>query len=200
MIIALSSEISVMSAVSQILWKDKKIAYIDTASIWQWWDMSWREKQIEAIEKEFWKIFRYSIEWKKISDFERDLQDFDILHIGWWNTAYLLYHIKKTWFDKYLRAIQNSKDIVGSSAGAVVLWSSIEHIKSLDDFSVVKLENYNGIWFVSFDIMVHFWKEKYRESYRKSFDIAYNSSTKWVYLDDNSYIISHETGIQICNV
>lgn len=192
MIIVLSNESFVASEISEVLWKHKKVVYIDTASLWQAGDKSWREKQISAIEKEFWNIQRYSIEWKGIPDFEKDLTTYDIIHIWWGNTAYLLYHIKHTGFDIYLKSIQESKDIVGSSAGGIVLGLSIEHIQALDDFSLVDLDSYTGLWIFDFDIWVHFWSQKYLQKYQQVFSTAFTNSKSGIYIDDTSYIIKKD--------
>ena len=200
MILAISSEIPVMNQIADTIGRDKKIVYIDTASNWQTGDKTWLENQIGAIQKEYWKVERYSIEWKNITDFKVDLSEYDIIHIWWGNTAYLLFHILKTWFDTYLREIEKSKIIIGSSAGAKILGENIWHVQSLDDFSVVELNNYKGLWFLNFDIWAHFWKEKYREKYKKVLDVAYDSSQSWVYISDNSYIIATSEWIKICKV
>ena len=200
MIIGLSSEISVMSEIADKTGRDKKVVYINTASNGQSGDKAWLENQVNAIENEYWEADRYSIEWKTLNDFQSDLENYDIIHIWWGNTAYLLFHILDTRFDVYLREIKNTKIIIGSSAGAIILWISIEHVQALDDFSVVPINEFMGLHFFSFDIWVHFWKEKYREKYNEILDRAYKNSQSWIYISDNSYIISTDAGIEICNV
>lgn len=200
MIIAISNETCVMPDIAHKIGKNKSVVYIDTASNGQAGDMTWRENQVRAVEKEFWVVDRYSIEWKKLSDFHQDLYQYDVILMWWWNTAYLLPHIKNTGFDEYLRGIQDFKIIIGSSAGAKVLGKNIGHVKPLDDFSIVPSTDYTGLWLLNFDIWAHFGKEKYREKYNEVLDVAYDTSQSWVYISDNSYIISTDTGIQICNV
>ncbi len=200
MIIALSSEITVMQGIADKIWRNKKVVFIDTASNWQEWDKSWLDNQIWAIKKEYSSVHKYSIEWKSISDFKTDLSEYDIIHIWWGNTAYLLYHIIQTWFDSYLREIQKSKIIIGSSAGAKVLWKNIGHVQSLDDFTTVDLRDWSAIGFFNFDIWAHFWKKKYREKYNQVLDIAYKKSQSGIFLSDNSYIISTKQWINIYNV
>lgn len=190
MIIALSSEIAVMNQIADKIGRDKKIIYIDTASNWQVGDKTWLENQMWAIKNEYSDFDRYSIEWKSISDFKTDLLQYDIIHIWWGRTAYLLHQIIQTWFDSYLREIQNSKIIIGSSAGAKVLGRNIGHVEPLDDFIDVDLRDGGALWFFNFDIWAHFWKEKYREKYKQVLDIAYKNSQNWIYISDNSYIIS----------
>jgi len=200
MIIALSSEVSVMKSIANITGRDKSIIYIDTSSHGQKWDKTWLENQVGAIEYEFGKIERYSIEWKSTSDFKSDLWKYDIIHLGWWNTAYLLYHIKQTWFDSYLKQVQETKIIIGSSAGAKVLGQDIWHVQALDDFSVVDLNNYKGLGLLNFDLWVHFWKEKYREKYTRVLDIAYKKSQKGIYISDDAFIVSDSGKVEFHNV
>jgi len=173
MIIAISNETCVIPDIANKVGRDKSVVYIDTASNGQAGDMTWRENQVWAVEKEFWVVDRYSIEWKDISDFKRELAVYDIVHIWWGNTTYLLYYVLQTWFDNYLRDISNSKIIIGSSAWAKILGKNIGHVKALDDFSVVDLKNWESVWLFSFDIWAHFGKKKYREKYNRVLDIAY---------------------------
>ena len=53
---------------------------------------------------------------------------------------------------------------------------------------------------LNFDIWAHFWKEKYREKYNKVLDVAYKNSEAWVYLSDNSYLISTQQWMKIYNI
>jgi len=200
MIIAISSEVFVMKHIADKIWRDKKLVFIDTSSNGQAWDRSWLENQISAITQEYWEINRYSIEWKTISDFKLDLWEYDVIHIWWGNTAYLLFHVLQTWFDSYLREIQDSKIIVGSSAGAKILWEKIGHVQALDDFTAADLNDFNGLGFFNFDIWAHFWKEKYREKYNDVLDIAYETSQSWIYISDGSYIIKDTWWVNIYNI
>jgi len=200
MIIAISSEVPVMNHLANKLGRDKSIVYIDTSSNGQKGDKSWLENQVWAIEEEYWKIERYSIEWKTIHDFRTDLESFDIIHIWWGNTAYLLFHILETGFDDYLREVEKSKIIIGSSAGAKVLGNKIWHVRALDNFTAADLNDFKGLGFFNFDIWAHFWKEKYRESYTNVLDIAYKESQSGVYISDTSYIIKDLWWIHIINV
>lgn len=199
MIIALSSEITVMKKIADILWRDKSIIYIDTASNGQKWDKTWLENQIWAIQDEYSNFHRYSIEWKNILDFKTDLKWYDIIHIWWGQTAYLLYHITKSWFDVYLKEIQETKIIIGSSAGAKILGQDVGHVQALDDFTIVDLKNHKGLGLLNFDLWVHFWKEKYKEKYSKVLDIAYKDSQKWVFISDDSFIVSNKNKIEFYN-
>jgi peptidase E len=200
MIIALSNETIVMKHIADRIWRDQKLVYIDTASNWQSGDKTWLDSQIWAIKKEYSAFSRYSLEWKTISDFRADLSEYDIIHMWWGQTAYLLHHIMQTWFDSYLKEVLTSKIIIGSSAGAKVLGKKIGHVQALDDFSIADVKDGSALWLLNFDIWAHFWKEKYRKKYNHVLDIAYKNSQSWIYISDNSYIISTELGIEICNV
>jgi len=200
MIIALSNETIVMNSIADAIGRNKKIVYIDTASNGQVWDKTWLENQMWAIKKEYSDFHRYSIEWKNISDFKLDLSEYDIIHIWWGRTAYLLHHILKTWFDIYLREIENSKIIIGSSAGAKILGQNIGHVEPFDDFSDVDINEGRATWLLNFDIWAHFGKEKYREKYNTVLDIAYKISPKWVYISDDSFIVSEDGKVEFYNV
>lgn len=200
MIIAISSEVPVMSDIADRIWRDKSIVYIDTSSNGQEGDKAWLENQVGAIEVQYGKVERYSIEWKNISDFRVALWAYDIIHIWWGNTAYLLFHIMQTWFSNFLQEVESSKIIIGSSAGAKILGENIWHVRSLDDFSVVELNNYQGLWFFNFDIWAHFGKEKYRENYYRVLEVAYSNSPKWVYISDDSYIVSQDRKVDFFTV
>lgn len=200
MIIALSSDVTVMHKIADTIWRDKSIVYIDTASNWQEWDKTWLDNQTWAIKNEYSDFHRYSIEWKSITEFQTDLAEYDIIHIWWGRTAYLLHHILQTWFDIYLRKIQSSKVIIGSSAGAKILWEDIGHVEPLDDFTGMDLKDSRAVWLLNFDIWAHFWKEKYRKKYNEVLDIAYKNSPSWIYLSDNSYLISTTEWVKIYKI
>jgi len=88
MIIAISSEITVMKQIADTIGRDKRVVFIDTASNWQEWDKSWLDNQIWAIKNEYSDFQRYSIEWKNISDFKADLWEYDIIKF-WYLGAFL---------------------------------------------------------------------------------------------------------------
>lgn len=200
MIIAISNETIVMNQIADIVGRNKKVVFIDTASNGQAWDKTWLEDKIWAIKKEYPDFHRYSIEWKDISDFKKGLQAYDIIHIWWGRTAYLLHHILQTWFDTYLREMENSKIIIGSSAGAKILGENIGHVEPFDNFTDVEIKDGSAVWLLNFDIWAHFWNEKYREKYNMVFDIAYKNSQSWIYISDNSFIVSTAQGTKIYRV
>jgi peptidase E len=200
-VILLSSEISVMSSISEYLQDSwKKLVFIDTASRWQEWDLSWLRKQQDAISKAWFQIDIYTIEWKNINDFERELSQYDIIHIWWWNTAYLLYHVKQSWFDMYLKNIRSCKNIIWSSAWAVILWNNIDHIQWFDDFSIVEEFEYQGLSFINFRLMVHFWEQKYQKKFQENFEKVFRKFSNILYINDDSYLVLENETFRLINV
>ncbi len=137
-----------------------------------WFDAD-RDKFIEL----GFKLEDFDLKGKSEDEVRAALSKTDIIFVSGGNTFYLLEHVKKSGFDKVLRELKDSDKIyIGSSAGSIILGPNIEPIKSFDDPSAAKLDNYDGIGLVDFVVLPHWGKEKYaarQEKVIKEFDKKY---------------------------
>ena len=116
--------------------KNAKILYITTASDGDnCEDKSWMEEEFETMLE--LGIDRNNIVEYKIGNSHIDINSFDIMYMMGGNTFYLLDVIRKTFFDKDIKAfIDSGKIYIGSSAGSEILGSSIDTAIGYDENNV----------------------------------------------------------------
>jgi len=136
--------------------KNTKVAFISTAANPyedKWFITKDWEKWIES----GFNLTDIDIKTIRPDECEDKLKDFDILYFAGGNTFYLMQEIKKCGFDKTIsKLLSNGLIYIGGSAGAVVLGSTLEHIKTLDKPEKAKdLKDYSGLNLVNFDILPH---------------------------------------------
>lgn len=119
---------------------------------------------------------------------EKILSEIDIIFVSGWNTFYLLEMIRASWFDNLLRDFLNKwKIYIGSSAGSIVLWNSIDHVKTLDNPNKSTLQDYTGLKILDAMLLPHYWSTKYLE---KMNDIlATYWREKFMMISDESFVI-----------
>ena len=97
-----------------------------------------------------------------------DLKTKDIVFVSGGNTFYLLYHARKSGFDRAIeRMLEEGKPYIGSSAGSILVGPTIEPTKPLDNAEQApKLESFAGLGFVDFVILPHYGAKKYEQRYQ----------------------------------
>jgi len=102
------------------------------------------------------------------------------------NTFYLLYHMKKSGFDKLLPTLFMKHIIyVGSSAGSCVCSPDISYVKDEDDSALApELKDFSGLSLVNFEIYPHRTEE-------------IPSTLDNIYLRDNQAIVVSDDGYRI---
>ncbi len=105
------------------------------------------------------------------------------------NTFYLLYHMKKSGFDKLLSSLlQKGIIYVGSSAGSCVCSPNISYVRDEDDPGMApKLKDYSGLNLVNFEIYPHCTEE-------------IPSTTDKIFLRDNQAIVVNSGGYKIVSI
>jgi len=93
---------------------------------------------------------------------------YEIIYIVGGNTFVLLQKIRESEFDKILpKLLEHGIVYVGQSAGAVVMGTSIEPTKLLDNPEDATLTNYNGLGYVDFVFIPHYKNPKYAAKMRQ---------------------------------
>ena len=131
-----------------------KVAFIQTAADPyedKWFVEADRKKLIEL----GFVLVDLDLKDKTQDELQSILSKVDIIYVTGGNSFYLLEKMRESGFDKILPALLEQGIIyAGSSAGAVIVGSSLEPIKSLDDPSKApNLKSYDGLGLVDFVII-----------------------------------------------
>ncbi len=110
----------------------------------------------------------YDISKKTLSDFHRDLDDFDVIFMEGGNTFYIMKRIRQTGFDKYLNEwVNDGKAYIGASSGSYIVCPSIEmSLWKKPNRNRYGFEGLTGLGYVNFLITAHY-KEEYRDFVQK---------------------------------
>ncbi len=131
-----------------------KLLYITTAIDGERGDKSWADaehKNILALGIPEENIREY-----KIGNEQIDLTTFDAIYVLGGNTFYLMDKIREFGFDKQIKnAIENSIPYIGSSAGSIILGTTLKPAEIYGDIPIVGKQNCKGLGIVDGVIIPH---------------------------------------------
>lgn len=161
-----------------------KLLYITTAIDGERGDKTWVDAEYKSILA--LGIPEANIHEYKIGNGQIDLTKFDAIYVLGGNTFYLMNKIRECGFDKQIRnAIENDIPYIGSSAGSIVLGTTLKPAEIYGDIPVADKRNYEGLGIIDGAIIPHM-NQKSDE---------YNTWLKtW---NDKSYILYDGDGIII---
>ena len=121
-----------------------------------------------------------------LSEMQEKINNAKVIVCAGGNTFYLLYHMKKSGFDKLLPSLFEKEIIyVGSSAGSCVCSPNISYVRDEDDPGMApKLKDYSGLNLVNFEIYPHCTEEL-------------ESASEKIYLRDNQAIVVENNAYKI---
>lgn len=130
---------------------------------------------------------------------QEQFKNIDIIFVAGGNTFYLLEKVLASGFDKIIKKhIENGKYYIGSSAGSVIIGTSIEPIQLIDDPSKwPNLKSFNGLKIIDKIILPHYGYEKYQERMEKILQEYSNLSNDIVKLTDNQALIIENWNLKI---
>lgn len=173
--------------------QELKMAFISTAaegSIGS--DKSWLDNDRNGLVKGGFNLFDYTITDKTPSQIETDLKDCDVIHVNGGNSYYLLYQMRQSGFDKWIKKeVESGRKIyTASSAGGVVISPNIESIRLPEyEEDARKLGTFEGIGLVDFLLYPHWGSKNFKSKY---FDhrlkLAYKPENKIILLNNWQYI------------
>ena len=92
------------------------------------------------------------------------LNSSDIIFVAGGNTFYLLEQANRIGFRKLLvEQLENNKLYIGSSAGAILVGPTLEHVKFDDPDYAEKLDSLKGLDLVNVTLLPHYGKPKYQK-------------------------------------
>lgn len=153
------------------------------------------ENKAKLIEFGFDPI-EYDLFGKDITTLRRDLTSFDIIYVEGGNVFYLMNEVRKSGFDQVIKELlADGKLYMGSSAGAMVMGPSLEHLLSIDDPSLVpELTDYSGLGITELNIVPHYGREKYQKKHSILRDKYGDSLT---FLRDDQAVIVNNSHVNI---
>lgn len=168
---------------------DLKLLYITTAIDGEpGSDTSWADK-------EFQTILNLGIKNENITEFKLDhdinFQDFDAIYMMGGNTFYLLKKLRENnWEDKIKNAIEKGTIYIGSSAGSIILGTSIKTASKYDE-NKVNLTNLDGLNIIDGLIIPHANK---KQDFIKEYKDKFNDKI-YIIEDNHGFIIDDNNEI-----
>ena len=131
-----------------------KLLYITTAIDGERGDKSWADAEYKSILA--LGILEENIREYKISNKRIDLTAFDAIYVLGGNTFYLMNKIRKFGFDEQIRnAIEKGILYIGSSAGSIVLGTTLKPAEIYGDIPIVDKQDYEGLGIADGAIIPH---------------------------------------------
>lgn len=169
--------------------RDLKVAFIPTAS-----NLAANKEGTENDRNKLtslgFQVEDVDIAVTRHEDLRRVLEMADVIFVGGGNTFYLLQETRKSGLDEVLREfVGNGIPYIGSSAGSVIMGSTIEPIKMMDDpEDAPALTSYKGLGFVNFVPLVHYGNEEFVDEYRTALPDLYTSGPTFVLVRDQEFL------------
>lgn len=171
--------------------KKMRMLFVDTAPEVEKGDKSWLRADRKSLVDAGFQVENYTLTGKTKAEVKKKVESVDIIYVSGGATLYLLEKIKRTGFDKVVRAqVKKGIPYIGSSAGALVTSPNLSSIKNWFSWDKGEgLKDYNGIGLVNFIPMPHWGSSFFKKSYLDSgLAGAYNTNYCLVLLTDYQYI------------
>ena len=147
-----------------------KLLYITTALDGEEGDLSWADAEYKTIldlgiPEE--NIYEY-----KIGNRGIDLSDYDAIYVLGGNTFYLMDKIREFKFEETIKdAIKNNIPYIGSSAGSIILGTTLKPAEIFGDIPTSESPSYEGLGIIDAAIIPHINKRKEAyEAWLKTWD------------------------------
>lgn len=146
------------------------------------------------------KVIDLDISVTRHQNLRQALATVDVICVGGGNTFYLLQEAHKSGFSEMLREfVRNGTPYIGSSAGSVIVGTTIEPIKMMDDPNdAPELASYDGLGFVDFVPLVHYGNDEFVEEYQGALADLYSSGPRFILVRDNEFIMVQGNYWRIC--
>ena len=130
------------------------LLFITTAVDGEFGEKSWVDTEYKSILA--LGFLEENITEYKIGSGPIDLNNYDVIYVIGGNTFYLMNKIRKFGFDNQLKkAIANNIPYIGSSAGSIILGSTLMPAKIYGDVPVDEDQNYEGLGIVDGAVIPH---------------------------------------------
>lgn len=171
-----------------------KVAFIPTAAN-PYVQTPWQDADRSKLEEAGLQVLTIDIKDKTEQQLREAFEGIDIIFVAGGNTFYLLEHAKKSGFITVAKdLIQKGIIYIGSSAGSILTGPNIEVAQTLDDASVVSLDNFNAMGLVDFVVVPHYEANDpvYTEIVK-----TYSSKYKLIPLTDQQFVLVTDEGYEV---
>jgi dipeptidase E len=153
-------------------------------------DADWTQTVTDKIQKSGFEVNRIDIALYKPENIAEPFTECDLIYVGGGDEFYLLQEFRRTGFDQVLlQKIAAGVPYVGSSAGSMLLGSSIEFSKSIRNHDASPLlESYDGLNLIPLSLFVHFDNPDLKEIYRTILEFALEDGTMFITLNDRQIL------------
>jgi len=182
-------------SVRRHLGHDKKLktAFITTPiEVEDMTDDSWYQDDHNALIKNGFDIFDYTITGKSQSEINQDLKDIEALYISGGNEFYLKQQANKNNFGDFVRQFVNSdKPYIGTSCGSIIMASDMSPALNITDITSCPepITDLTGFGIVDFLPMPHWGSKDFKNLYlgeRK--EKMYSEKWKIILLNNYEYV------------
>lgn len=129
-------------------------------------DLSWVDQDRQALAKNNFVSFDYTITGKTIKQIQDDLSDIDVLYVSGGNTNYLLEQSQKSGFTEFVQEyVASGKIYLSTSAGSIITGPTIPPYLWGDEVGAPNLSDYSGYTLVNFTLVPHWGSQIFHDLY-----------------------------------
>ncbi|MBT8448159.1 MAG: Type 1 glutamine amidotransferase-like domain-containing protein, partial [Gammaproteobacteria bacterium] len=152
----------------------------------------WTHTESDRIRKSGFTVKRIDIAKYDESNIADEFKNCDIIYVGGGDEFYLLQEFRRSGFDKVVQEkIALGVPYIGSSAGSMVLGSSIEFAKSIRKTEASPLlKSYDGLNIIPLSLFVHFGNPDLKEIYRNILAFALEDGTIFITMNDDQFLFA----------
>lgn len=183
--------------------KNKKLAYINTAAEVETGSLSWLKSDRQALVDVGFDVSDYTLTHKTFKQLEMDLNKMDVICLSGGNTLYLLQEIYRSQFDKYIKQrLDAGVILIGASAGSIVTGNEIGLLAGIDDPSKAPdLKTTVGMKLVDLTIFPHWGNPHFKNDYlTKVVPDSYAKGQKIITLTDEQYLRAENGDYKIVDI
>lgn len=177
---------------------EQKAAFVTTAAD-PYPEKPWMFEDREALGAAGSRVTDLDIKNKTYGQLQAELKDTQLVFVAGGNVFYLLYHARRSGFDRLLaEKLAKGVAYAGSSAGAALLGPDIAVFRHMDDPSQAPpLSSTAGLMQTGFIPLVHWGNPKYKEKYMRMTRELYEGKYPFVPLRDNEAVVVGDDKLEI---
>jgi dipeptidase E len=189
---------AVSSAVNEGLLPNKKLGFIPTAGE-TYENPYFVEESRARLRKQGLKLVEINVTKQSKDELISSLKSVDGIYVAGGNSFHLLQQLQKKKLVATIRElVQNGKPYFGESAGAVILYSTIEPIKPIDDpQDAPDIDGYKALGLIDFISLPHIGREKYKEVFTKFLNDNQDKYRIVPFRDDQAILIRDGKNFEI---
>ncbi len=167
-------------------------------------NLEWLTADRDALNKNGFITFDYSVTGKNILQINKDLADIDVLYISGGNEFYFREKCTESNFDEFVHNFVDSGGIyIGTSCGSIIAGSDISPTLKLNELEALsKPVDTHGFGLVEFTVLPHWGSVEFQQRYLSddTFSLLYKPTNQLIALNNNEYIEVIDDKFQVVHV